>query len=238
MSDPQKAVKEKRDTSSAPEAAKVLDPDLRFRYIGFEVHSPKIKNFWKSAEEEKQYLEKIRREGSVWLKARSLVNVAIFSAADRALVTAISLVVLGSLFLPWASGAQRLWALPLFGELATHLSQAAGPVLLAAAVLGLALVATVPVVALANLVSVWRRGPTEEKYAFRLRRVLLGNWLPIILWLLLLVGALVGAPLSAGAGAWVQAARFDFMAVMRTIGLGLWVALGGHLVLAMKANEL
>ena len=86
---------------------KQIDPEeLRYHYLGFDVVPGKIKEFWKSEEEKKTYLEKVRarlKKTRVIERDFSVVNSRELNKGDRIAISVASVLTFISLFVPYYS---------------------------------------------------------------------------------------------------------------------------------------
>lgn len=95
---------EKNDSGAKKESE--FDPDKRFKYVGFEVHTGKIKDLFKSEAEKEKLVEKIRakRKRGTRLREETTFDVPRVAVYEKVVLTVTSLVLIFSLFLPWFSG--------------------------------------------------------------------------------------------------------------------------------------
>ncbi len=93
--------KDKEETSG-----KQLDPDARFKYVGFEVHPGKIGDLFKSEAEKEKWVERVRekRKGGSRLREKSSFDEPRVAGYERIVLAITSLLLIVSLFLPWFSG--------------------------------------------------------------------------------------------------------------------------------------
>ncbi len=84
-----------------------VDPqELRYIYLGFDYTPGKLKDFWDSEDEKKRFVDRIksRLKGQHSIERdTSVVNAREINAADRWIISAASLVMVISLFLPYYS---------------------------------------------------------------------------------------------------------------------------------------
>jgi hypothetical protein len=84
-----------------------LDPEKRFKYVGFDVQPGKIKDLFKSEAEKEEWVEKVRerrkKSGSRIRDASSFEKPRV-AGYEKAVLTVTSLLMVISLFLPWFSG--------------------------------------------------------------------------------------------------------------------------------------
>ena len=85
---------------------KKFDPDERFRYIGFEIETGKLGNFFKSDAEKESWVKRIlaKREKGFKLRDETSFDAPRVAGYEKIVLTLTSLVLIASLFLPWFSG--------------------------------------------------------------------------------------------------------------------------------------
>ncbi len=83
-----------------------LDPDARFKYVGFEVHPGKIGDLFKSEAEKEKWVERVRekRKKGSRLREKSSFDVPRVAGYERIVLALTSVMLIVSLFLPWFSG--------------------------------------------------------------------------------------------------------------------------------------
>jgi len=86
---------------------KQIDPEnLRYNYLGFEYEPGDLKNFWKSEDEKKSFVDKIksRLKGQHSIERdASVINAREMNPADRWVISGASFIMILSLFLPYYS---------------------------------------------------------------------------------------------------------------------------------------
>ena len=95
---------EKKD--SGVKSGKEFDPDTRFRYVGFEVYTGKIKDLFKSDVEKQKLVEAVRekRKRGIKLREKTSFDIPLLAGYEKIVLTAVSILMIISLFLPWFSG--------------------------------------------------------------------------------------------------------------------------------------
>ena len=93
------------------------DPDLRFRYLGFEVKPGKIGKLFKSDDEKQSWIQKIleKRKAGVRLREDCTLTEPRVAPYERMVLTVTSLLLVFSLFLPWFSGYKESEMAPKSG---------------------------------------------------------------------------------------------------------------------------
>lgn len=95
---------EKRDDGDKKK--KEFNPDDRFKYIGFDVHQGKIRDFFKSDSEKESWIKRVqeKRKAGSRLRDESSFDQPRVAGYEKIVLTITSLVLVASLFLPWFSG--------------------------------------------------------------------------------------------------------------------------------------
>src|SRR4030067_1174642 len=84
-------------------AEKQPSTDDLIRYLGYEVHPGKIEEFWKSEDEKKQYLQRIKGSGgqlSALDRDAAILNVKLMTGIDKVIAFIGSILLMISFFLP------------------------------------------------------------------------------------------------------------------------------------------
>jgi len=227
---------------------KEISEDDRFRYIGFDIYPGKAKEFWKSEEEKKAYLERIKKKKgilSLLQRDHSAVHVSIFSPVDRIVLTASSVVVILSIFFPWFSfhrdgdsfSYSGLGYLFNFSKAISYASSFLG--ILSAFFMLLMIISSV-FVAIYTLLSLYKKLDPEEKYYSSLKSALSLNYIPLAFWILILIFCIFGFPTSSAGGLGVKELKqsFNFITFMSVTSVGMWIAIAGLIVNCVKVTDL
>lgn len=85
---------------------KEFNPDDRFKYIGFDVHQGKIRDFFKSDSEKESWIKRVleKRKAGSRLRDESSFDQPRVAGYEKIVLTITSLMLIASLFLPWFSG--------------------------------------------------------------------------------------------------------------------------------------
>jgi hypothetical protein len=85
---------------------KGMDPDLRFKYLGFEVEPGKIGDLFKSDSEKESWIKRVleKRQSGTRLREGCTLMESRVAPYERIVLTVTSLLLVLSLFLPWFSG--------------------------------------------------------------------------------------------------------------------------------------
>jgi len=89
-----------------PKNPKAIDPDQRFKYVGFDVHPGKIKDLFKSDTEKEKWVKKVqekRKTGSV-IRDKSSFDEPRVAGYEKIVLAVTSLLLIATLFMPWFSG--------------------------------------------------------------------------------------------------------------------------------------
>ena len=226
------------------------EDDLRYKYIGFDVYSSRAKKFWRDPEEEKRYLEEVKKrkeKGEREERDHSLIAVPIFSPVEKWILTISSVLMILCFFLPWFTFTRGesvmrynvLQYLFNFGTLMTYSG-------LGGALLGV-LTVIFPVAMLSsllfgilNLLALYSKTNSEEGYLRKVKKTLRLNFIPFFLWIVAVIISIVGvaAPLASAFGVNQLKDNFDVITLVSISGFGLWISLGCWILNSVKANDL
>jgi len=83
-----------------------LDPDARFKYVGFEVQPGKIGDLFKSDSEKDKWVERVKekRKGGSRLRESNSFDEPRVAGYEKIVLAITSIMLIVSLFLPWFSG--------------------------------------------------------------------------------------------------------------------------------------
>ena len=252
--------------------------DERFRYVGFDVYTGKIGNLFKSDEERKSLVAKVmatfnRSEGEV--RDRCTLLEERVSKGEKMFMTAVSVLMVVCLFLPWFSGyfeivntkqvpvetgvvdstgtkppemttvttvthdnrsVNGLGALGYIGQ-----AFSGGFALMLSTLLMLLYFLSCPVLAVFNLYLLHKvKIPNPDEYVLYLKRMLRYNWIPIFLWLAMLLLAFIGSSYGFSPKGLVKQVG-DSYGIGAFIGLssfGIYLSLGAFLLMALKGKEI
>jgi len=226
------------------------EENLRYKYIGFDVFSLKSKKFWKNAEEEKSYLEELKRrkeKGEREERDHSLVFVPVFSPVEKWVLSLTSFLMILSLFLPWFTFTRggtvirynALQYLFNFGTLMTY-SGLGGALLGILAVMFLLIILSSLLLGIFNLLTLYGKTNSEEGYLRKVKRSFRLNCTPFLLWLVAVTLSIIGiaTPLASALGINQLKDSFNVVALVSISGYGLWISLGCWILNSVKANDL
>jgi hypothetical protein len=241
------AQKETKDTSSE-------GSDIRYRYIGFDVYGSKVKEFFRSEEEKKEYEKQVAeyaKNHSSSLRSGTAVKAELLSVVDRVILTLTSVGLIVGGILPWFSvssiyGELTMPGITLFSSAASLmglLSLFAGmlPILIyvfsALAALGV-------VFGILTLLMLYMPSGNRESRLSRLRRILGWQYLPLTVWAAMFVFLVVGVKIPFGEDlSNIYAipglgSKFDIVTFWSFAQPALWLTVGSLVVNAVKSNDL
>jgi len=213
------------------------DSDEVVKYLGFGVHPGKIEEFWKSEEEKKLYLQRVKsKEGqtSVLERDAALLNVKLMSGVDKTIGIIGSILLVISFFLPVYSfdiyerhlsgSAISFFAnMPLAGGYA---SWGGAVMVLTLAVLAL-IILSCPVAGVLNIIGLTNKNKGDEYFA-TLKKYSRFIFVPMALYLLLFLLLIMGAPQPFGSlGVGALGESLDFGAIFKMTGIGFWLNIAG-----------
>lgn len=226
------------------------EDDLRFKYIGFDVYSSKVKKFWRSSEEEKRYSEEVRKrkeKGEREERDHSLIAVPVFSPVEKWILTVTSALMILCLFLPWftftrGENSMSFNVLQYLFSLVTLMTYSG----LGGALLGILslmfplMMLTSLLFGILNLLALYGKAGSEDAYLRKIKKALRLNFIPLFLWIIAVIISIVGiaAPLASAFGVNQIKDNFDVITLVSISGFGLWISLGCWILNSVKANDL
>ncbi len=222
----------------------------RFRYIGFDVYPSKSSSVFKDPAEEQKYLDKIRQKGKSWSaldRDFSLVNVPAFSSTDRLILTVFSFLLVLSFFLPWFSfkwGEQTysfsaLTALLNVSKISDFIALG-GSGALALVILSSVFLVLSFASGILNLLALFSKTKEPEAYWKKLGRLARLGYLPILIWVAVLIISLIGfrTPLWDLLGVSQLGEKFGIVNMISLTGAGLWLAFAALVVNSSVIREI
>ena len=93
---------------------KGVDPELRFKYLGFEVKPGKIGDLFKSDSEKESWIKRVldKRKSGIRLREECSLTEPRVAPYERIVLTVTSVLIILSLFLPWFSGYKEIEVKP------------------------------------------------------------------------------------------------------------------------------
>lgn len=240
---------EKETKEKPPEGS-----DIRYKYIGFDVYGSKVKEFFRSEEEKKHFEEEVAKYGkehSSSLRSGTAVRANLLSTVDRIVLTLSSLGLIVGSFLPWFSISSIYGELKMVGilvysstsglmELLSRFS-ATLPIL-AYVFSGLAVLSIV--FGILSLLMLYLPSKNMEKRMARLKHTLGWQYLPITIWVALLIFLIVGIDIPFGEDlSDIYAIRglssqFNIVTFWVFAQPALWLTIGSFVINAIKSNDL
>lgn len=230
--------------------AEMMDGEKRFRYIGFEVFPEKAEKFWKDEQEEKKYVEhaKQKEKGlSALEREHSSITASVFSKTDRLVIMISSILMIIGFFLPWftLTIGEKAIGYGLFGYIGQlglifSYSGFSGMSLAMFAILVLLFMLASLLYAIKSLLIVLKVDKDEEKYQAKVKKTLKLGFVPIALWLVLVIISAIGinTPLLSHSGIKSLGESFNLVTFISISGIGMWTVMCGLIVNSFKSNDL
>jgi len=228
-----------------------IPEDLRYRYIGFDIFPKKAKDFWKDEEERGKYLKKVeegKSQATLLERDHSLMGASVFSKTDKIVLSIASFLLFISLFIPWFSlrgenfhytysGLSFIFKLGLLFDYAP----VGGFLLSLFLVLLLLTILSSFGVGVLNLVSIYKKHNELERYLANLKKTLKLNLIPLSLWVILIIIAIIGIPTPfAGALSGVKGLGdgFNLLNFFALSSYGMWLSLPCLIINCVKISDL
>jgi len=221
------------------------------KYLGYGVHPGKIDDFWKSEEEKKQYLQRIKAMGaqqSAFDRETAILNVIPITGVDKVIGFIGSILLIISFFMPVysftvnpggetarqisGSAISFFINLPLIGGYA---SWGGGVMIWALVIFGAILVAC-PIVGVLNILGLINK-QKGEGYFQAIRDYSRYAFIPLFLYILLFVVLLFGTPHPFGSLG-VFGDSFNLTAIFRLTGIGFWLNIAGLAIVLAERRGL
>ncbi len=219
----------------------------RYQYIGFDVYPGKAKKFWKSDQEKETYVEQAKKGRKREDQDHSLVYVNIFNRFEKAIISVSSLIIIICFFLPWfelEKGSvvfkySGLGYILNFGFLSNYSALSGGLAGFFVTLLFITLI-TAFLAGMGTLLFLYKKTNPLEKYYRSLKRMLIFNYLPIVLWIIVVIMSIIGFPSPFGSafGTKEIGENFSFINFMTATSFGMWVTLACLIVNVWKVNDL
>lgn len=218
-------------------AKKSADPDDIYKFMGFEILPGKVKNFWKSESEKKEFVGRIRaRSGKSFTLDRdgSLLSEISMSLSDRVISLIGGALLIIAFFLPVYSIGQSgqvasgsaisfFLNLPFVGSYAAW----GGGVFIITVIVFSVLLLACPVTGVLNILGILNRNKGES-YFRTIKRYSRFTYVPILLYLLLFVLLAIGGPQPFGSlGIEGLGESLNFSAIFTMTGVGFWLNIVG-----------
>ena len=224
--------------------------EVRFRYIGFEVHPRQVPKFWKSETEASQYVRNAQLGTGVSSLERdfSLLHEMALTVVDKMILTVVGAVMLLAVILPWVSFrtvSGSVFTLSwggalgtLFGGLSTAF--AGGFAVGLSAILGLLLLVAAPVLGIWTLASVWMKAPSVDAYETRLVLPLKMGYAVFFCGMAIIVLSLIGGTIP-GFTSWGlidPGESYGFGTLFALLSYSPYAAMGAGLIAGVKSGDL
>jgi hypothetical protein len=215
------------------------DPDAIYRYLGFGITPGKIKEFWDSEAEKKKYLKEVEaRDGRPAILDRegSMKNVNLMTSVDKIVSLVGGVLLIIAFFFPIysidpggkaisGSGISYLLNLPFI----ISYSFAGGIVMILALLVFTLILLTCPVAGVLNILGLINKNKGEEYFA-TVKQYTRFTYIPIILYIVLIVVLVFGAPHPFGSlGIKALGDQLGFAAIFTMTGYGFWLNIVGLL---------
>ncbi len=222
----------------------------RFRYIGFDVYPSKAKKIFKDQAEEQLYLDQLKKkkkELQSFERDYSLVYLPSFAQTDKMVLTVFSILLTASFFLPWFSftwanrsySFSALTSLLNLTQIGDFLALGGTNALVTVILMALFMILSF-LLGLANLLSLFTKAKDQEKYWKRLKKLARIGYLPILIWLAVLIISIVGfnTPIWDLIGVNKLGEKFNIINLIRLSSFGTWLAFGSLVVNSSIAGEI
>ncbi len=225
---------------------KQVNPEERYRYIGFEVFGDKPQKFWQNDDERKSYIQRVKAEiGSLY--RNSVVYASVISRTDRIFIIIASALMILAPFFPWMSvktlyGSESFLGITgLFsmGGFWFYVSKMGGMIVPLSLYL-LALLAYLSLVfGVWTLLTVFSKAPSQEAYLAKLKKVLRLNMIPAIVFLLIVLLGLIGQRIPFGPYLGIDGlgGHYSIVTLIQFSSIGLWMSFFGFMLNFNKSKE-
>ncbi len=220
------------------------DPNIRYRYIGFEVFPEQKKPFFASDEEKKRHLSRLEEKKESDEREFSLLFISSFNRVERAVLflAAMALAVSPALpwfFLPTPQGNEMLLGFDLLLTLAVEVGAvfATSPLAGVGAALIILNLVLAPFGGILLFVALFSKGSNPANPYSRTKKLLGLHFIPFFGYLLIFGLSAVGLTLS-GSPLPVFREGFNIFDVFSGAGWGFWAVLVAHLLPAVKSADL
>jgi hypothetical protein len=221
--------------NSKNKAEEEISEETRFKYIGFDIYPGKTKEFWQSAEEKKKFLEEVKQQRSqsaLLERDHSLVKVKVFSRVDKLILTITSFLMVISLFLPWFS-LKGVGSVFFFGV---------GSLPVRGALFGIFMVLMILTVLSSagaggiSLLALYKKYSDTDSYLANLKKKLKLNYIPLVLWLILIFISIIGMPARSASSP--LGGSFNVIDLLTASSLGIWLSLPSLIINCVKISDL
>ena len=213
------------------------DPDAIYRFLGFDVYPGKVKDFWKSDDEKKNFVKQVKASGgqiSVLDRDTALLNIKSMTIIDKAISIIGGALLILAFFLPVysidpsgrgisGSGISYFLNLPFIGSYAAW----GGIVMVLTMIVFSLLLISCPVAGVLNILGVLNRNKGDE-YLETVKKFTRFTYVPILLYALLFIILIIGAPHPFGSlGISGIGETLNLLAIFTMTGIGFWLNIVG-----------
>jgi hypothetical protein len=213
------------------------DPDAIYRFLGFEIHPGKVKDFWKSDDEKKQFIKQVKARGgqlSVLDRETALLNIRSMTLADRLISLIGGAILIIAFFLPVysvnvggrsisGSAISYFLNLPFIGSYAAW----GGAGFIITMIIFSFLLISCPVAGVLNILGVLNKNQ-GDKYLETVKKYSRFTYVPILLYIALLVVLIFGGPHPFGSlGVGDLGETLNITAIFTLTGIGFWLNVVG-----------
>jgi hypothetical protein len=221
-----------------------VDPNLRYRYIGFEVFPEQKKPFFASEEERKKHLSRLEEKKKSDEREFSLLFVSSFNRVERVVLFIAAMALVASPALPWfflptPQGVEMYFGFSLMTAVASQIGVLFGtsPVAGAGAALILLNLILAPLEGILLFFALYRKGSDPSNPYVRTKKLLRLHWFPLVGYLAIFGLGASGfqapdSPLP------IFRDGFDIFDLFSWAGWGFWAVLVAHLLPAVKSADL
>jgi len=228
-----------------PKEEERADPNVRYRYIGFEVFPEQKKPFFASEEEKKRYLNHLEEKKKSDEREFSLLFVSSFNRVERAVLFIGAMALVSSPALPWfflptpQQGNEMVLGFSLFLAAASQAATIfeASPLAGVGAVLVLLNLVLAPLGGVLLFAALFSKGSNPANPYSRTKKLLGLHFIPFFGYLLIFGLSAAGFTLP-GSPLPVFREGFNIFDVFSGAGWGFWAVLVAHLLPAVKSADL
>ncbi|MCI0596653.1 MAG: hypothetical protein L0Z48_08975 [candidate division Zixibacteria bacterium] len=221
-----------------------VDPNLRYRYIGFEVFPEQKKPFFASEEEKKRHLSRLEEKKKSDEREFSLLFVSSFNRVERVVLFIAAMALIASPALPWfflptLQGVEMYFGFSLMTATASQIGALFGTSPLAGAGAALILLNLIlaPLGGILLFYALYRKGPDPANPYVRTKKLLRLHGLPVLVYLAIFGLGMAGFKASESSLP-IFRDGFDIFDLFSWAGWGFWAVLVAHLLPAAKSADL
>lgn len=228
--------------------------DIRYKYIGFDVYGSKVKEFFRSDDEKKQYEKQVAEYADSHfssLRSGTAVQAELLSMTDRIVLTLSSLCLIIGSIMPWfvinsIYGQLKITGITTFSAVAGVMDVASefSDLLPLLAYLFTGLAAVSLVLGVLSLIMLYLPSKDRAKHLARLKHALGWQYLPLTVWIGTFIFLIVGISIPFGkdlADIYSISGlsdKFNIVTFWVFAQPALWLTIGGLVVNAVKSNDL